>query len=83
MSSMDALQDACNCSVGLSLLHGSVLATNSALKWDKMEDSHITIPEVDIMYTDDCFIIEMNVWSEDMPAKDYKDLNFHSYPLLF
>ena len=39
-----------------------------------MEYSHITIPEVD-MYAD-YFIIEMNVWSEDMPAKDYKDLNF-------
>ena len=43
-----------------SLLHGLVLATSSALEWDKM-DSHIIIPEVDIMYTDDYFIIEMNV----------------------
>ena len=53
------------------------MATGSALKWDKLED--ITIPEVNIMHINDYFITRMV--DDGMPAKDYKDLNSHSYPL--
>jgi hypothetical protein len=50
------------------------MATSSALKWDKLEDT--TIPEVDIMRINDYFITRMV--DDGMPAKDY---NSHSYPL--
>ena len=53
------------------------MATSSALKWNKLEET--TIPQFDIGHMNAYFISRLV--DDGLPANDYKDLHSDAYPL--